>query len=30
MNIYITFVDDCSYFTRVYLLKTKDEAESVF
>lgn len=27
---YITFVDDHSKFTRVYLLKTKDEAEKMF
>jgi len=27
---YITFVDDCSRCTKVYLLKSKDEAEEMF
>jgi hypothetical protein len=27
---YITFVDDCSRFTMVYLLRSKDEAEEMF
>ena len=27
---YVTFVDDCSRYTKVYLLKFKDEAEEMF
>ena len=29
-NYYITFVDDFSRYTKVYLLKSKDEAENMF
>ena len=27
---YITFVDDCSRYTKVYLLKSKDEPDEMF
>jgi len=27
---YITFVDDCSRYTKVYLLKSKDEVKEMF
>ena len=27
---YITFIDDCSRYTKVYLLRNKDEAFDVF
>ena len=29
-NYFITFIDDCSRYTRVYLLRTKDETEHMF
>ena len=29
-NFYVTFIDDYSRFTRVYLLKNKDEAFDMF
>ena len=29
-KLYITFVDDFSKYTKVYLLKSKDETEEIF
>ena len=29
-KLYITFVDNCSRYTKVYLLKSKDKAEEMF
>ena len=29
-RFYITFIDDCSRYTRVYLLRNKDETRDVF
>ena len=29
-KFYVTFIDDCSRFTRVYLLRNKDEAFDMF
>ena len=29
-KFYVTFLDDCSKFTRVYLLRNKDEAFDMF